>query len=47
MKVIGHYELVDIGIKHSQYFQGFGVWGSGYLFSAVGIGNDPANETTL
>jgi len=39
-KVI-RYELVNIGIEHSQYFQGFGVSHTGYRECAVGIGEDP------
>lgn len=37
---IADYDLVDIGIEHSQYFQGFGTVGTQWDNASVGIGND-------
>ena len=35
------YELVDMGIEHSQYFRGFGTFGTNYDNSCYGIGSNP------
>jgi hypothetical protein len=37
---ITDFELVDIGVEHSQYFQGFGNCGTIYQNSCYGIGSD-------
>ena len=41
MKTIGDFELVDHGIKHSQYFQGCGA--ASFRHVATGIGNNPSD----
>lgn len=35
------WEMVDLGIEHSQYFQGFGRCGTGFESAVYGIGEDP------
>lgn len=37
------YELVDLGINQPDYFQGFGVSGTKYNYSFVGVGCNPKN----
>jgi hypothetical protein len=39
---IADYELCDLGIENSQYFQGFGTSFTGYSECAYGIGDNPA-----
>ena len=38
--MLPEYEIIDIGIHHPDYFQGFGI--DFYHFSIYGIGCDPA-----
>jgi hypothetical protein len=39
-KLITDWEVVDLGIEHSQYFQGFGVCGTNFDNCTYGIGDD-------
>ena len=40
-KQVTAWELVDIGIEHPQYFQGFDTVFTDYTDCAVGVGQDP------
>jgi hypothetical protein len=40
MRKITEFELVDIGIEHAQYFQGFGASFTNFDYSAVGTGSN-------
>ena len=39
MKQVTDYEVIDLGIEYSDYFQGFGTSFAPYTESVVGIGN--------
>lgn len=42
MKTITCFEIVDHGIDHAQYFQGYGVSRTKFTVSATGYGDNPA-----
>lgn len=42
MRKITDFQVYDLGIENSQYFQGFGTSGTGYDECAYGIGDNPS-----